>query len=162
MTFIENKIKQLLKGKGIDYKEFDHDPVYTCEAADKTRKIMEKINEDSNNCGIKNLLFETTEGKFIVVLGPGNKKIQTSKIAELEVTKEILLAKPKDVERLVGCPIGCVPPFGHRNKIKTYLDKELLGFDYLYFNPGNHSKTIKIQAGDLLKLIEKPIIYESE
>ncbi len=72
------------------------------------------------------------------------------------------LAKPKDVERIVGCPVGCVPPFGHKKQIKTYRDKELLESEYLYFNPGNHSKTIRIQAKDLLKLVEKPIIYESE
>lgn len=70
------------------------------------------------------------------------------------------LAKPKDVERIVGCPVGCVPPFGHKKQIKTYLDKELLESEYLYFNPGNHSKTIRIQAKDLLKLVENPIIYE--
>ena len=76
------------------------------------------------------------------------------------MTKSIQLAKPKDVERIVGCPIGCVPPFGHKKEIKTYVDKELLGFDYLYFNPGNHSKTFRIHSKDLLKLIKEPIIYE--
>ena len=154
MTFMEKKIKKFLKEKGINYEEFDHEPVYTCEVA---KKVVEMI---PNSTGIKNLLLESTEGKFVIALCPGDKKIKTSKLAKLEGTKELRLAKPKDVERLVGCPIGCVPPFGYKRQIKTYLDKELLESEYLYFNPGNHSKTIKIQSKDLLKLIEKPILYE--
>ncbi len=161
MTFIEKKIQKLLKDKNIDYEKFEHKPVYTCEVADKVRKGIENTDEDnSKNTGIKNLLLESTEGKFVITLCPGDKKIKTSKLAKLEGTKELRLAKSRDVERIVGCPIGCVPPFGHKKQIKTYIDKELLESEYLYFNPGNHSKTIKIQAKDLLKLIEKPILYE--
>jgi len=113
-----------------------------------------------NSTGIKNLLLESTERKFVIALCPGDKKIKTSKLAKLEGTKELRLAKSRDVEKIVGCPIGCVPPFGHKKQIKTYIDKQLLESEYLYFNPGNHSKTIKIQAKDLLKLIEDPILYE--
>ena len=154
MLPIEKRIQDHLKDNEIEYEEFVHEPVYTCETAKKVVKFA------PNSTGVKNLLLETTERKFILVLCPGEKKIKTSKIAKLEGTKEVRLAKPEDVERLVGCPIGCVPPFGHNKEIKTYLDKELLEYDFLYFNPGNHSKTIKIQAKDLFKLIEKPIIYE--
>jgi len=161
MTFIEKKIQKLLKDKGIEYEEFEHEPVYTCETADKVRKGIENEDKDnSKKSGIKNLLLESTEGKFVIALCPGDKKIKTGKLAKLERTKELRLAKPKDVERVIGCPIGCVPPFGHKKQIKTYIDKELLESDYMYFNPGNHSKTIKIQAKDLLKLIEKSILYE--
>lgn len=161
MSFVEKKIKKILEDKGIEYKEYEHEPVYTCEVADKVRKRIESEEKDDfKKGGIKNLLFQTRAGKFIMVLGPGNQKIDEDNIKELEGTKFIRLAKPKDVQRVVGCKIGCVPPFGHKRKIKTYLNKELLEYDYLYFNPGNHSKTIKIKAKDLLKLIENPIIYE--
>jgi len=161
MSFVGKKIKKILKDREIDYKEHDHEPVYTCEVADKVRKRIERGEKDNyKKGGIKNLLFETREGNFIMVLGPGNQEIDEKKIKELEDTKAMRLARPKDVEKVVGCKIGCVPPFGHKRKIKTYLNKELLGYDYLYFNPGNHSKTIKIKAKDLPKLIEDPIIYE--
>ena len=40
MTFIEKKIKKLLKDKGIDHQEFEHEPVYTCDVAEKVRKRM--------------------------------------------------------------------------------------------------------------------------
>ena len=47
MAFIEKKIKQILKEKGIDYKEFDHEPVYTCEVAEKVRQRIENKNNTS-------------------------------------------------------------------------------------------------------------------
>jgi Cys-tRNA(Pro) deacylase len=158
MKLIEKKIKKLLGDQRIEFKEFSHEAVYTCEVAEKVRKRLED-DEGYKNTGIKNLLLETEERQFILSLNPGNKRVNTKKIAKLEKTSRIRLAKAKDVERVVGCPIGCVPPFGHKKQIKTYIDKQLLKKKYLYFNPGNHSKTIKIHSKDLLKLIEKPIIY---
>ncbi|MBL7169842.1 MAG: hypothetical protein ISS48_02390 [Candidatus Aenigmarchaeota archaeon] len=75
MTFIEKKIKKLLKDKGIDHQEFEHEPVYTCDVAEKVRKRIENTDEDdSKKSGIKNLLFETREGNFLIALGPGDKK----------------------------------------------------------------------------------------
>ncbi|GAG97561.1 unnamed protein product, partial [marine sediment metagenome] len=66
---------------------------------------------------------------------------------------------PEEVEKVTGVPIGCVAPFGLKTKLKTYLNEELLENEYLYFNPGIHTKTVEIRAADLLQVLENPIRF---
>ena len=153
MSLVEKKIKQILVEKNIPFEEFEHEAVYTCEQAAAVRGL------GTAKEGIKSLIFGTEMGKFLLVLGPGDKKIDTKKIARLEKASRLSLATPEKVERIAGVPIGCVAPFGLKTRLKTYLHEELLEAEHLYFNPGSHTKTIRIRASDLLKLLENPIRF---
>jgi prolyl-tRNA editing enzyme YbaK/EbsC (Cys-tRNA(Pro) deacylase) len=53
-----------------------------------------------------------------------------------------------------------VAPLGLKTKMKTYISEELLENEFLYFNPGDHTKTIKIKASDLMQVLEDPIKFE--
>ncbi len=147
----EKRIEKILKERNIKYDIFEHDPVYTCEQHVKVMHL-------SSEAGVKSLIFKTQEGRFILVLSLGNKKVDEKKISRIENTKSIKLAEPKEVLKIAGCPVGCVPPFGYIKRIKTYLDKDLLSSEYIYFNPGSHFKTLKIKSSDLLKIV-KPEVF---
>ena len=153
MSLVEKRIKQILIEKNIPFEEFEHEAVYTSEQAAAVRGL------GSAKEGIKSMIFGTETGKFILVLNPGDKKIDTKKIARLEKVNRLFLASPEKVEKIAGIPIGCVAPFGLKTRLKTYLNEELFENDYLYFNPGSHTKTIKIKAGDLLKVLDAPIKF---
>jgi Ala-tRNA(Pro) deacylase len=153
MSLVEKKIKEILTEKNIPFEEFEHEAVYTCEQAAAVRGL------GTAKEGIKSLIFGTETGKFILILNPGDKKIDTKKIARLEKANRLFLASPEKVERLAGVPIGCVAPFGLRTSLKTYLNEELLESEHLYFNPGSHTKTIKIKASDLRRVLENPIQF---
>ena len=71
------------------------------------------------------------------------------------------MAKPEEVQKVAGVPIGCVPPFGLVTELRTYLNEESLENEYVYFNPGSHTKTIKMKALDILKALENPIRFTS-
>jgi prolyl-tRNA editing enzyme YbaK/EbsC (Cys-tRNA(Pro) deacylase) len=149
MSFVEHRIKQILSSNRIEFEEMEHEAVYTCEEA-----ALAAVHPPED--GVKSMIFRTKEGKYVIVLNPGNKKIDTKKIAELENTRSLYLASPEDVEKVAGVPIGCIPPFGHRTKLKTYLSQELLRREYVYFNPGAHTKTVKMKSRDLLTVLENP------
>jgi len=153
MSYVYEKVKQLLADRNIRFEECEHEAVYTSEQAASVRGL------DSAKQGAKAMIFKTKVGKFILVINPGDRKIDTKNIARIENTKHLSLAKPEEVETIAGVPIGCVPPFGLKTKLKTYLSEELLKNKYIYFNPGAHTKTIKIEAKDLLRLLENPIRF---
>ncbi len=153
MSLVEKRIKQILIEKDIPFVEFEHEAVYTSEQAAAVRGL------GSAKEGIKSMIFGTDMGKFILVLNPGDKKIDTKKIARLEKANRLFLATPEKVEKVAGIPIGCVAPFGLKTNLKTYLNEELFENEYLYFNPGSHTKTIKIKAADLLKVLDAPIRF---
>ena len=153
MSLVEKRIKQILIEKKIPFEESEHEAVYTCEEAAKVRGL------GSAKEGIKSMIFGTDLGKFILVLNPGDKKIDTKTIAKLENVNKLFLATPEKVEKIAGVSIGCVAPFGLKTKMKTYLNEELLDCEFLYFNPGSHTKTIKIRGSDLSKVLEYPIRF---
>jgi len=153
MPYLTERIKHILAGKNIEFEEFEHEAVYTSEQAARVRGLR------SAKQGVKAMIFETEAGKFILVLNPGDKRVDTKKIAEMEQAKHISMAKPKEVEKVAGAPIGCVPPFGLKTELITYLNEELLESEYLYFNPGSHTKTLKMKAVDLLKVLENPVRF---
>ncbi len=155
MSFVEKQIKHILAKNKIEFEEAEHEAVYTSEQAARAIGQTEET-------GVKSLVFKTREGRFILVLNPGNKKVDTKKIAQMEDTKSVHFATPQEVEKVAGIPIGSVPPFGHKTRFKTYFNEELLKREYLHFNPGSHTKTITLRAMDLLKVLENPIRFTGE
>ncbi len=153
MSFVDQRIKNILTDSQIEFEETEHEAVYT------SQKAAHVIGLESEEAGVKSLIFKTKEAEYILVLNPGNQKVNTKKIAQMENTKSLHFASPEDVLEITGIPIGCVPPFGHRTKLKTYLNEELLTCEYRYFNPGSHTKTIKMKSKDLLKVLENPIKF---
>jgi Ala-tRNA(Pro) deacylase len=154
MSLVEKRIKQILTEKDIPFEEFEHEAVYTSEQAATVRGF------GSAREGIKSMIFKTDVRTYILVLNPGDRRIDTKKIAKMEGLKNLNLATPDEVEKIAGVSIGCVSPFGLRTRLKTYLNEELLECEFLYFNPGSHTKTIKIKGSDLSKVLENPIKFK--
>lgn len=151
MTLTEKNVLGILNSSDLDYKVFEHEPVYTSEQASKVRGVpLER--------GVKALVCKTREGGFILVLVRADKKADLDRIARMEGTKKLSLANPMEVLDVTGCEIGSVPPFGHKTRLKTYMDREILGQELVNFNIGTHTKSVRMSPRDLESII-KPIIY---
>ena len=142
---LEEKIIGMLEKKKVSYEIFDHEPVYT-------NPIMAEKLGVSEAETVKSLVMMTKEKKMIVLVMPGDKKVNWKEAAATAKTKKVKFAKPEDVSQSVGCEVGCVPPFGHLTSIPIYLDKDLMKQEYVYFNPGVHDKSFKVKSWDLNKL----------
>jgi Ala-tRNA(Pro) deacylase len=142
---LEEKILAILDEKKISYEVFEHDPVYTNPA------MAEALNVSESET-VKSLVLTTKEGNMIVLVLPGNKKVNWKQAATTAKTKKVTFAKPDEVSRAVGCEVGCVPPFGHMTALSIYMDSDLTKKNFVYFNPGVHDKSFKIKAWDLKKL----------
>jgi Ala-tRNA(Pro) deacylase len=95
---------------------------------------------------------------MIVLVLPGNKKVDWKQAAAAAKTKKVSFAKPAAVSQTVGCEVGCVPPFGHLKTLPIYMDPDLIKKKCVYFNPGVHDKSFKIKAWDLKKLCNPTLI----
>lgn len=144
MTLEENILSLLAENK-ISYEAFEHEPVYT------NPKMAEALHVNESDT-VKSLVLKTKEGKLIVMVLPGDQKLDWKKAATRANTKKVAFAKEEEVKDAVGCEVGCVPPFGHLTPLPVYMDAELLKKDFVYFNPGVHHKSFKIKAWDLKKL----------
>ena len=106
MSHLTERVKRILTNKNIEFEEFEHEAVYTSEQAAKVRGLH------SAKQGVKAMIFKIEAGRFILVLNPGDKRVDTKKIAELEHAKHVSIAKPEEVQKVAGVTVGCVPPFG--------------------------------------------------
>ncbi len=147
----EENIINILKENKISYKIFEHEPVYTNPA------MAEALNVNEAET-VKSLVLLTKEKKMIVLVLPGNKKVNWKQAAAGAGTKKVSFAKPDQVSEKVGCEVGCVPPFGQLTPLPIYMDKDLIQKEYVYFNPGVHDKSFKIKSWDLKKLCKPKII----
>ena len=148
---LEDNIIALLKDQKITYEIFEHEPVYTNPAMAEALNVSEAET-------VKSLVLSTKEGKMIVLVLPGNKKVNWKQAAAGAGTKKVSFAKPEAVSEAVGCEVGCVPPFGHLTTLDIYMDPDLTKKNFVYFNPGVHDKSFKIKAWDLKKLCNPSFI----
>ena len=150
MTLEENII-ELMKKQNIAYEIFEHEPVYTNPAMAEALNVSEAET-------VKSLVLSTKEGRMIVLVLPGNKKVNWKQAAAGAGTKKVSFAKPEAVSEAVGCEVGCVPPFGHLTALDIYMDPDLTKKNFVYFNPGVHDKSFKLKAWDLKKLCNPTFI----
>ena len=148
---LEEKIINMLKENKIPYEIFEHEPVYTNPAMAEALGVRESET-------VKSLVLMTKEKEMVVLVLPGNKRVDWKKAASGVGTKKVSFAKPEQVSEKVGCEVGCVPPFGQMTSLPIYMDTELTKKDYVYFNPGVHDKSFKIKAWDLKKLCKPKLI----
>ena len=126
----------------------EHEPVYTNPAMAEALGVGESET-------VKSLVLLTKEKKMVVLVLPGDKKVEWKKAAAGIGTKKVSFAKPEMVLEKVGCEVGCVPPFGSLAPLPIFMDPDLAKKDFVYFNPGKHDKSFKIKAWDLKK-VAKP------
>ena len=150
MTLEENIIELMHKQK-VAYEIFEHEPVFTNPAMAEALNVSEAQT-------VKSLVLSTREGRMIVLVLPGDKKVNWKQAAAGAGTKKVSFAKPEAVSEAVGCEVGCVPPFGHLTTLDIYMDPDLTKKNFVYFNPGVHDKSFKIKAWDLKKLCNPTFI----
>lgn len=148
---VYEKIIDLLKKNGVEYKSYGHKPVFTSEDA-------AKIRNSSLKQGAKALIMKADK-KPIMIVVPGDLKVDTSKFKKLYQIKDLEMAKPEEVKEVSGVEIGAVPPFGNLFKIPLYFDKTISKNESVFFNAGSHSKSISMKGSDLEK-VTNPIVGE--
>ncbi|MBI2661448.1 aspartate--tRNA ligase [Candidatus Woesearchaeota archaeon] len=143
------KIKDTLNREKAEFETIEHKAVYTSREAAEVRGTELKQ-------GCKALICKTNEG-FIQAVVPGNKELDVKKLQEKTLFKTLELADAKEVKKATDCNIGSVPPFGNLFGLKTYFDKGVLDNDIVAFNAGSHTRSIKMKAKDLARIVNPTI-----
>lgn len=149
------RIKALLDSNSVEYSVFEHEPVYTSEQAANVRGGDLKT-------GVKALVLKTGEAKFVLALVAADRKVNIKKLAKHLNTKSLKLAKPDEVLKITNCEIGSVHPFGIIHNLPIYLDPSVQENEYVEFNIGVHTKSIRMKSEDLIRIINPEIIEISK
>ena len=150
----EEMCYKLLKDLNIEYSSVSY-----------TEKEKEDVNLVDNMIGvkgIKNLLFKTRNLKkelFLIIL-PREKRFDTKAFRNKYNITKIEMVNSDELKEFLNTSNGEVSIidliFDKDNRIKLYIDKEVLDEEYFRFHPFNGLITVKIKTKDL---IEKLIPY---
>ncbi len=145
MSTVEETIMSLLRERQVPFEVIEHQPVYNNAAMAEAAKVP--LGDT-----LKNIMLQTTEGEIIVVVVPGDQRFDTKRLTARAGTKRVVFAKPEKVLEFAGCAVGSVPPFGHAKPVRVFLDPAVLTKAAVYFNPGVHNKSVKIDPRRLTEL----------
>ena len=97
----------------------------------KSKKGAHTAEEAANVHGVpisnivKSLVVKADED-FIIVLCPGDKRIKIKTLRDTLGKESVQMANASDVKNMTGHSIGGVPPFGHKQPLRTII---IEGFD---------------------------------
>lgn len=149
---IHQQITDLLRQHNCWFEEFTHEPVRTSEEAAKLRDGY------TLRQGAKAIIIRAKiphEGKkFIMLVMPGDKKFDASKVKQLLGSKDIRFATEDEVEEITkGVKPGGVPPFGNLFSLEVLSDTSLYQIEKIVFNAGR-TTSIGMKSADYKRLVE--------
>lgn len=145
-----DRILQLFKEKGVSYQLYEHPAVYTSEEAAKVRGVELKT-------GCKSMVLKRKNGGFILGNVAADRKIDF-KVLEKHLGTKLSFASKEEALKATNCESGSVPPFGKLFGLATFLDPSVLENEYVNFNIGMLTKSVKISREDLLRLMEPTVL----
>jgi Ala-tRNA(Pro) deacylase len=143
------RILRIFKENSVNYQLYEHEPVYTSQQAARVRGVELKT-------GCKSMVLKTKDGNFILANVAADRKIDLKKLEKI-VNARLSFATAEEVLRVTNCESGSVPPFGKLFGLPTFLDESVLENDFVNFNIGMLTKSVKISKQDLLRMMDATI-----
>tara|TARA_Y100000310_G_C20605730_1_gene775373 strand:- start:698 stop:1162 length:465 start_codon:yes stop_codon:yes gene_type:complete len=140
------EIKKLLNENSIEYVTYHHPPTLTSEESAKFRGVPMKI-------GAKAILLKLKDEYAIAVM-PADRRLDYKKIKAVLQSKKVRFASVEELKAVTGCDKGALPPFGHLFSLTLIVDSRLFEEEYMAFNGGSLTDSIKMKTVDYEKLID--------
>jgi Cys-tRNA(Pro) deacylase len=118
------------KALGVDVhaREF---PQGTRTAADAAAAISVELGQI-----VKTLVFGVDGGEVVVALVSGDNMLDERKLAKAAGVDDAWREDADTVRETTGYPIGGVPPFGHREPLRVFVDEDLMVYDEVWAAAG--------------------------
>ena len=141
---MQKKLEQLLQQEDIQHEIIEHEAVVTMEDVERILKIP-------RNTTAKTLVVKLRDS-FVIVVLRGDCRLDKKKLADiLGISRKHLdLVKKEEVEKLMGVPLGAIPPFGFDHPV--VMDEKVTRLDWVFCGFGSLTRTLKIQPKDIVNL----------
>jgi prolyl-tRNA editing enzyme YbaK/EbsC (Cys-tRNA(Pro) deacylase) len=140
---IPEKVRRVLDAHGLEAIEFEEGSTPTAPLA------AEKLGVGVGNIA-KSLLLIGKDGRYFLVVCPGDRKVSNSKLKGV-VGVKTRMAGPEEVQRLTGFPPGGVCPFGVQG-VDILLDEHLGEYETIYPAAGTDASGVPMSFGQLKRI----------
>jgi prolyl-tRNA editing enzyme YbaK/EbsC (Cys-tRNA(Pro) deacylase) len=100
----------------------------------------------------KSLVFRGTEsGDPVLVIASGTNRVDPQRLAAL-LGEPVEKPDADYVRERTGFVIGGVPPLGHSEPLRTFIDRDLLAFDDIWAAAGTPRAVFRLSPDDLVSM----------
>jgi Cys-tRNA(Pro)/Cys-tRNA(Cys) deacylase len=117
--------------------------VHTADASQATGIHLHRIT--------KNLVSVTETGEHVVLIVPGDRRVNLKEAAKSLGAKNVRLMPFDQSESISGYPPGGTPSLGFKTKMRVIVDKELEGFETFYCGGGSRDRLLEVRFVDVVK-----------
>ena len=148
------RVRQTLRSMGLaaEVIEFSESTRTAAEAAAAIGTTVGQI--------AKSLVFMAGD-EPVLVIASGANRVDMEKLHRL-LGKKIIRPDAETVRRTTGFSIGGVPPVGHRKRLKTLVDEDLLNFTVVYAAAGTPNAVFAVSPRDLIRITEAEAVHIKE
>ena len=100
---------------------------------------------------VKSLVF-MADGRPVIAFTSGANRVDPSKLGRVAGGAEARRATPDGARAATGFAVGGTPPFGHPERVRTFLDPGLLGFDEVWAAAGTPDAVFPIAPAELVRV----------
>ena len=119
--------------------------VHTADAASVTGIDLHRIS--------KNLMAKTSDGDYVALIIPGDRKVDLKAVARVLGVKNISLVPFDSADKISGYPPGGTPSMGYETKLATVIiDEELMPFETFFCGGGSTRMLLEIRKDDVIKI----------
>jgi len=138
------RVRAALHNTGIEVaiREFAESTRTADEAAQAIGTTVSQI--------VKSLVFACAETPILALVS-GTNRLDTNKLASL-CGCTVQRADAVYVRETTGFAIGGVPPVGHAHPIRTFIDRDLLQYDFIWAAAGTPHAVFSIRPAQLVEL----------
>jgi len=154
MIICEKNAVRVLDDFGIKYiiKKNKYGEAYTCEEVARERNV--RLSQV-----LKCMVGKDIDENVYVMLIPGDKTLKTKKVQKLTGVKKIFLVSREELSYVFKVTVGAITPIQFLGKAYFYLDRTVLGEEFIDISSGCPNFGIELRTSDLIRLIE-PVICD--
>ena len=102
---------------------------------------------------VKTLVMQDQDGRPLLVLMHGNRKVSTKNLARQIGTKSVEPCTPEVANRHSGYLVGGTSPFGTRKTMPVYIEETILGLPRILINGGRRGYLVGLDPQVCLQLL---------
>jgi len=138
-------LEEYLKKSGVWYRLMDKpETVHTADASRATGIELSRIT--------KNLVCKTSDGRYALLVVPGDRRVSLQKAAQTLNTRNIRLLGFDEAEAISGYPPGGTPSIHHKTAMSVVIEKDLLSNETIFCGGGSRDRILELRTEDVLKL----------
>jgi Cys-tRNA(Pro)/Cys-tRNA(Cys) deacylase len=138
-------LEQELERLGVWHRFIEkEETVHTADASQATGIPLHRIT--------KNLISITSGGEHVLLIVPGDKRMDLKKAAAALGVSNVQLYPFREAHNVSGYPPGGTPSIGLKEKLRTVLDKELASMETFYCGGGTRDRLLELRSEDVVRV----------